>query len=121
MLTTSDLSLHVLPEDDREHIMRFSTFLLRLHHDELMADWAGFTAHSSLRVDIDFRVCPARARGCFQVSSHFPNCIAVYVTVPTICKKLELTFTIDIPSNFTARRLSAFICDLESTHLQLLS
>ncbi|KAF7424903.1 hypothetical protein PC9H_010214 [Pleurotus ostreatus] len=107
--------------DDREHIMRFAAFLLRLHHDELMADWAGFTAHSSLRVDIDFRGCPARARGCFQASSYFPDRIVVHVIVPTICKKLELTFAVDLPSNVTARRLSALIRDFESTRLQLLS
>ena len=83
-MQSSDLSLHVLPEDDREHIKLFSSFYIQFNHKDLMADWAGFTAQSHLRIDIDFRACPPRARGCFQASSRFPNCILVYVIVPTI-------------------------------------
>ncbi|KAF9490134.1 hypothetical protein BDN71DRAFT_1593063 [Pleurotus eryngii] len=116
-MLSSDLSL---PEDDREHIKLFTSFYIHFNHKDLMADWAGFTAQSHLRIDIDFRQCPPRARGCFQASSPFPNCIPVHVIVPTILCELGLIFTIDPPSNVTRAGLFVHIYNLRSPDLHLL-
>lgn len=96
-----DLSSHVLPEDDYQHVVLFTSFYIRYYHKELMTDWARITPQSQLRIDIDYRECSARARGSVQASLRFPNCILVYVVFPSALIAHDLVFSIALANNIT--------------------